>query len=170
MFRKISMSPAILSIVAGVGAGAAVAQTSDDAALKNMNACLAGANSTTERDFMTRLNPALNDPDRVPWCLFLYVNSKPATTGNNNALFETWATDNDTFQTNPAWPAPGASEKALRAIMATAVPEVIKLTPATRPSAHTALLGQAQIMRPASSRSERPLASIQPHELGITSR
>jgi hypothetical protein len=108
------MGLAAVAICMGIGSVSAAAQSADDAALKNMNACLSGANPGSERDFMTRLNPALNDTDRVSWCLFLYVNSNAASTGNNNALFETWASDNDTFQTNPAWPGPGTTEKPLR--------------------------------------------------------
>ena len=50
-------------------------------------------------------NPAVNDPDELSWKLFLTVNADVATSGNNNALFETWASDGDTFQTSPAWPA-----------------------------------------------------------------
>jgi hypothetical protein len=49
-------------------------------------------------------NPAMNNPDKLAWTLFLSVNANAKTTGNNNALFETWASDGDTFQTNPVWP------------------------------------------------------------------
>jgi hypothetical protein len=67
-----------------------------------------------EQAFMTALNPALNAPDRVAWCLFVYVNSQASTAGNNNALFETWASDDDTFQPNPQWPGPTTVAKSLR--------------------------------------------------------
>jgi hypothetical protein len=80
------------------------AQTAPDQAFANLKTCLSGPSGTTDEDFMKKLNPALNDPDRVTWCLFLYVGSQAATAGNNNALFETWASDNETFQTNPIWP------------------------------------------------------------------
>ncbi len=33
------------------------------------------------------------------------VNAKAASAGNNNALFETWASDGDTFRPKPVWPA-----------------------------------------------------------------
>ncbi len=89
-------------------------QASVDPALQELNKCVAGAAGTTEAEIFSRLNPALNDPDRVAWCLYLYVNSNAATSGNNNALFETWASDNDTFQENPNWPGPGTTEKPLR--------------------------------------------------------
>lgn len=104
---------AALALFFGITGGAAVAQNTDDAALKSLNACLSGPSPGSEKDFMMGLNPALNAPDRVSWCIFLYVNSNAASTGNNNALFETWATDNDTFQTNPSWPGPGTAEKPL---------------------------------------------------------
>ena len=48
---------------------------------------------------------ALNNPDKLAWTLFLKVNADVKGAGNNNALFETWASDGDTFQTTPAWPA-----------------------------------------------------------------
>src|ERR1700716_2606431 len=112
-----SVSKSVVACVLGLAmttGGAALAQTGDDPALKNMNACLSGTSPSSEAAFMTNLNPALNDPDRVAWCLFLYVNTNAATSGNNNALFETWASDNDTFQTNPVWPGPGSDAKPLR--------------------------------------------------------
>jgi len=49
-------------------------------------------------------NPAMNDPDQLAWTLFLNVTADAKTAGANNAVFETWASDGDTFQTNPAWP------------------------------------------------------------------
>jgi hypothetical protein len=112
MIGKISMCLAAIAIVSSVGSAKA---QNDDPALKSMNACLSGAAPASEKDFMMRLNPALNDPDRVSWCLFLYVNSNAASTGNNNALWETWASDEDTFQTNPAWPDSGTAAKPLHA-------------------------------------------------------
>lgn len=52
---------------------------------------------------MRGTNPAMNDPDRGAWCLFLYVMSDAKGAGNNNALFETWPSDADTFQWEPHW-------------------------------------------------------------------
>jgi len=50
-------------------------------------------------------DPAINNPDKVSWQLFTQVNAPAATTGkNNNVLFETWASDDDTFVTSPVWP------------------------------------------------------------------
>jgi hypothetical protein len=48
--------------------------------------------------------PALNQPDMVSWQLFAMVNAPAATPGNNNVLFETWASDQDTFRVTPIWP------------------------------------------------------------------
>ena len=47
---------------------------------------------------------ALNNPDKLAWVLFLKVNADAKSADNNNALFETWASDGDTFQPTPAWP------------------------------------------------------------------
>ena len=47
---------------------------------------------------------ALNNPDKLAWVLFLKVNAEAKSADNNNALFETWASDGDTFQMTPAWP------------------------------------------------------------------
>ena len=55
-----------------------------------------------------RPNPALNNPDRRVGELFMTVNANAASAGNNNALFETWASDGDTFRPSPAWPSGGA--------------------------------------------------------------
>jgi hypothetical protein len=59
----------------------------------------AGAQSTSNDP-----NPAMNNADKVAWQLFVQVSAPAATPGNNNALFETWASDGDTFRTNPVWP------------------------------------------------------------------
>jgi hypothetical protein len=49
-------------------------------------------------------NPAMSQPDMVAWRLFATV-SRPATPPDKtNALFETWASDEDTFNSNPKWP------------------------------------------------------------------
>jgi hypothetical protein len=46
-------------------------------------------------------NPAMNDPDQVAWRLFIQVNT---AAGGSNALFETWASDTDTFKAAPQFP------------------------------------------------------------------
>jgi hypothetical protein len=56
-------------------------------------ACMAFGQSTP--------NPAMNAPDEVAWQLFLKVN---AAAGGGSAAFETWASDADTFKSNPQFP------------------------------------------------------------------
>jgi hypothetical protein len=46
-------------------------------------------------------NPSMNAPDMVAWQLFIRVN---ASAGGTNALFETWASDTDTFKMDPQFP------------------------------------------------------------------
>ena len=53
-------------------------------------------------------NPAVNNPDEQSWELFMTVNANAASAGNNNALFETWASDGDTFRPSPVWPSGAA--------------------------------------------------------------
>ncbi|WP_050032574.1 hypothetical protein [Bradyrhizobium sp. LTSP857] len=83
-----------------------LAQQGPDQALQRLNECVATprAKPSTQEDIFKSFNPAISDPDRVSWCLFLYVSSGSATAGNNNALFETWASDGETFNMNPQWP------------------------------------------------------------------
>jgi hypothetical protein len=61
-------------------------------------------------------NPALNSPDQQSWELFMTVNANAASAGNNNALFETWASDGDTFQPSPAWPSAAQMQIGSRAL------------------------------------------------------
>ena len=49
-------------------------------------------------------DPAINESDRIAWQLFVQINAPAATAGNNNVLFETWASDDQTFTQNPQWP------------------------------------------------------------------
>jgi hypothetical protein len=46
-------------------------------------------------------NPAMTAPDQVAWQLFIQANSRA---GGSNSVFETWASDTDTFQLNPQFP------------------------------------------------------------------
>jgi len=64
-------------------------------------------------------NPAMNDPEKFAWqALFIPIN-KSAGAGQN-AVWETWASDEDTFPANPsatqppAWPATAPQNKKLR--------------------------------------------------------
>jgi hypothetical protein len=50
-------------------------------------------------------NPAMNSADEVAWQFFIQVNARA---GGSNALFETWASDTDTFKPNPQFPATAA--------------------------------------------------------------
>jgi hypothetical protein len=50
-------------------------------------------------------NPALNAPDQLAWQFFIQVNTRA---GGSNALFETWASDSDTFKPNPQFPTAAA--------------------------------------------------------------
>jgi len=47
-------------------------------------------------------NPAMNAPDQVAWQIFIQANSRA---GGSNSVFETWASDTDTFKPNPQFPA-----------------------------------------------------------------
>src|SRR5664280_2625601 len=87
-------------------------------------------------------NPAMNDPDMVSWQLFVQVNAPAATQGNNNALFETWASNDDTFKQNPVFPSTAvASVKSLK------VPALVALAPrkpGLQPHVIPALPGQTE--------------------------
>jgi hypothetical protein len=62
-------------------------------------------------------NPAMNDPDRFAWQMLFVPISKPAGAGQN-AIWETWASDEDTFpdKPNPNVPPkwPGAAPSSLK--------------------------------------------------------
>lgn len=49
-------------------------------------------------------NPAMTRPDRLAWELLAQIARPAATAGNNDVLFETWASDVDTFADVPRWP------------------------------------------------------------------
>jgi hypothetical protein len=69
-------------------------------------------------------NPAVEEPDRISWQLFATVNAPVPSAGNNNATFETWASDEDTFAATPKWP-DGVSPARLK------VPALVRLAPAS---------------------------------------
>ena len=58
-------------------------------------------------------DPAMNQPDRAAWELFIDAAGYRASPGNNNARFETWASDPDTFGASPQWPAEAGTGKPL---------------------------------------------------------
>src|ERR1043166_169996 len=68
---------------------------------------LAGSSAFAQRE------PAMNAPDMFAWRLFTRVSAYRATPGNNNALFETWASDPDTFNATPRWPGKVATARPL---------------------------------------------------------
>jgi hypothetical protein len=75
----------------------------------------------------TSANPAVAEPEKVAWQLFALVNAPAATSGNNNATFETWANDDDTFNPSPTWPSAPSPSKLK-------VPALVRLAPlAQRP-------------------------------------
>lgn len=63
---------------------------------------------------------AMNAPDKFAWEVFAKI-CAPANNGANDCIWETWATDEDTFPTTPVagqpptWPAGGARAKRLTA-------------------------------------------------------
>lgn len=69
--------------------------------------------------------PAMNQPDMVAWQFFARVNRYAATPGNNNALFETWASDPETFNLNPQWQ-PASPTPAIKALVASALARGIR--------------------------------------------
>jgi len=50
-------------------------------------------------------NPAMSRPDQVAWDLLAQIARNAATPGNRDVVFETWASDVDTFGDVPRWPA-----------------------------------------------------------------
>jgi hypothetical protein len=50
----------------------------------------------------TTPNPAMNAPDQLAWAMFLQVSADASTREGNDALFETWPNDGDTFVVKPA--------------------------------------------------------------------
>jgi hypothetical protein len=78
-------------------------------------------------------NPALNTPDMLAWQLFIQVNAKAGLTGNN-ALFETWSSDTDTFVPNPQFPSTPAPLALRQPIVPTIGREAIQESGALLPS------------------------------------
>jgi hypothetical protein len=68
-------------------------------------------------------NPALNHPDEVSWQLFAFVNRPaPGTTG---VVFETWASNEDTFTANPKFPGASGPPNCGPLVAGTAPPVVL---------------------------------------------
>jgi hypothetical protein len=79
-------------------------------------------------------NPAMTAPDQVAWQLFIQANSRA---GGTNSVFETWASDTDTFQLNPQFPtgptAPVLRRPVLPQVVREGVQEAGGLLPALPP-------------------------------------
>jgi hypothetical protein len=71
----------------------------------------------------TDANPAMNAPDMVSWQMFIRVN---ASAGGTNALFETWASDTDTFKMDPQFPTAPRPLVLRPPIIATVGPQAIQ--------------------------------------------
>jgi hypothetical protein len=74
-------------------------------------ACFALLQLTAPAFAQTDPDPAMNNPDKRAWQLFIQINSRA---GGSNAVFETFASDTDTFQPTPQFPA-GPSALTLHA-------------------------------------------------------
>jgi hypothetical protein len=80
-------------------------------------------------------DPAINNPDKVSWELFAMVN-KSVPGVNNNVLFETWASNEDTFQQNPKFPGASTPPNCAPpqvAALTTALPQQPQVTPVASP-------------------------------------
>ena len=83
----------------------------------------------------TEQNLAMNAPDQVAWQLFIQVNTRA---GGTNSLFETWASDSDTFQPNPTFPSTPTAAALRRPILPVIAREALQksggLLPAVPPN------------------------------------
>jgi len=61
---------------------------------------------------------AMNAPDQLAWQLFVELNSRAA---GSSVLFETFATDDDTFQKDPQYPSGPTAPKIRRPILPTVI-------------------------------------------------
>jgi hypothetical protein len=78
-------------------------------------------------------DPAVNNPDMVSWQLFALVN-KSVPSLNNDVVFETWASNEDTFQTNPKFPGAAGSPSCTQPQVASAASgQLAAITPVASP-------------------------------------
>ncbi len=77
---------------------------------------------------------AINHPDQFSWGLFAQVVAPAATQGNNNVLFETWASDGDTFKIPPQFPTGAPSPMVLHPpVLTSFMPRRLGLIPHVLP-------------------------------------
>lgn len=74
-------------------------------------------------------NLPVNAPDQFSWTLFAQVVAPAATPGNNNALFETWANDADTFKVPPQFPSAPTRLVLHPPVLASVMPRRLGLQP-----------------------------------------
>jgi hypothetical protein len=79
--------------------------------------------STSFAVAQTDQNTAMNAPDLVAWQTFIHVNTGASGT---NALFETWASDTDTFKMDPQFPTSPQPLALREPILATVGPQAIQ--------------------------------------------
>jgi len=79
-------------------------------------------------------NPAMSRPDQTAWELLAQIARPAAKAGNNDVLFETWASDVDTFVETPRWP--DAGEGARMVLINRVQPRGSKLPGAILPAQH----------------------------------
>ena len=76
-------------------------------------------------------NPAMNAPDQIAWQVFIQVNTRA---GGANSLFETWASDTDTFQPNPQFPSTPTPSALRRPILPAVAREALQKSGALLPA------------------------------------
>ncbi len=97
-------------------------------------------------------NPAMNNPDKISWELFVQVSRPGGVPGKTDVVFETWASNDDTFMPNPVFP--GASSPPTCG----PAPVVVAAAPATPPAASSKILKVPALI----ALAPRP-PGIQPH-------
>jgi hypothetical protein len=88
---------------------------------------LLGAPATAQTD----QNPAMNAPDQVAWQLFIQANLRA---GGSNSMFETWASDTDTFQMTPSFPTAPAPMALRRPVLPRLAREALQRSGALLPA------------------------------------
>ena len=72
-------------------------------------------------------NPALNHPDQISWELFVTVNKPAGVPNRTDVVFETWASNEDTFQANPQFPGSSAPPSCGRPSVVAGLPQPLPL-------------------------------------------